>query len=63
VLELLATSLTNRRIAKTLFTTEKTVSVHVTRVLVKLQVANRSGAGAIAVGIGKALFCWCLPQG
>ena len=63
VLKLLATSLTNRRIAKTLFTTEKTVSVHVTRVLVKLQVANRSGAGAIAVGIGKALFCWCLPQG
>jgi DNA-binding NarL/FixJ family response regulator len=54
VLELLAKGLTNRRIAKTLFITEKTVSVHVTHILAKLQVTNRSEAGAIARGHGKA---------
>jgi DNA-binding NarL/FixJ family response regulator len=54
VLELLAEGLTNRRIAKTLFITEKTVSVHVTHILEKLQVTNRSQAGAIARGHGKA---------
>ena len=54
VLELLAMGLTNRRIAKTLFITEKTVSVHVTHILAKLQVTNRSEAGAIARGHGKA---------
>jgi DNA-binding NarL/FixJ family response regulator len=50
VLELLAEGLTNRRIAKNLFITEKTVSVHVTHILEKLQVTNRSEAGAIARG-------------
>jgi hypothetical protein len=40
----------SRRIAKTLFITEKTVSVHVTHILEKLQVTNRSEAGAIARG-------------
>jgi DNA-binding NarL/FixJ family response regulator len=54
VLELLAEGLTNRRIAKSLFITEKTVSVHVTHILEKLQVTNRSEAGAIARGHGKA---------
>ena len=54
VLELLAEGLTNRRIATTLFITEKTVSVHVTHILEKLQVTNRSQAGAIARGHGKA---------
>jgi DNA-binding CsgD family transcriptional regulator len=54
VLELLAEGLTNRRIAKALFITEKTVSVHVTHILAKLQVTNRSEAGAIARGHGKA---------
>ena len=54
VLELLAEGLTNRRIAKSLFITEKTVSVHVTHILEKLQVTNRSQAGAIARGHGKA---------
>ena len=54
VLELLAQGLTNRRIAKSLFITEKTVSVHVTHILEKLQVTNRSEAGAIARGHGKA---------
>jgi DNA-binding CsgD family transcriptional regulator/tetratricopeptide (TPR) repeat protein len=54
VLELLAEGLTNRRIAKSLFITEKTASVHVTHILAKLQVTNRSQAGAIARGHGKA---------
>jgi DNA-binding CsgD family transcriptional regulator/tetratricopeptide (TPR) repeat protein len=48
VLELLATGLTNKNIARTLFISEKTVSVHVTHILAKLQVTNRSEAGAIA---------------
>jgi Bacterial regulatory proteins, luxR family len=42
--------LSNRRIAKSLFITEKTVSVHVTHILEKLQVTNRSEAGALARG-------------
>jgi DNA-binding CsgD family transcriptional regulator/tetratricopeptide (TPR) repeat protein len=54
VLELLAEGLTNQRIAKTLFITEKTASVHVTHILAKLQVTNRSEAGAIARRHGKA---------
>jgi DNA-binding CsgD family transcriptional regulator len=54
VLELLAEGLTNRRIAKTLFITEKTASVHVTHILAKLQVTNRSEAGAMARGHAKA---------
>ena len=54
VLELLAEGFTNRRIATSLFITEKTVSVHVTHILEKLQVTNRSRAGAIARGHGKA---------
>jgi DNA-binding NarL/FixJ family response regulator len=54
VLELLAQGCTNRRIAKTLFITEKTVAVHVTHILAKLQVTNRSEAAAIARGHGKA---------
>jgi hypothetical protein len=53
VLELLAKGRTKRRIAKTLFIAEKTVSVHVTHILAKLQVTNRSEAGAIARGHGK----------
>ncbi len=54
VLELLAEGPTNRRIAKALFITEKTVSVHVTHILEKLQVTNRTEAGAIARGHGHA---------
>jgi hypothetical protein len=54
VLELLAKGRTKRRIAKTLFITEKTVSVHVTHILAKLQVTNRSEASARARGHGKA---------
>ncbi len=53
VLELLAEGFTNRRIAKSLFITEKTVSVHVTHILEKLQVTNRSQAGAIAAATAK----------
>jgi DNA-binding CsgD family transcriptional regulator/tetratricopeptide (TPR) repeat protein len=48
VLELLAAGLTNKNIARTLFISEKTVSVHVTHILAKLQVTNRSEAGALA---------------
>jgi DNA-binding CsgD family transcriptional regulator len=48
VLELLAEGCSNRRIAKTLFISEKTASVHVTHILAKLQVTNRSEAGALA---------------
>jgi DNA-binding NarL/FixJ family response regulator len=54
VLELLAEGFTNRRIARSLFISEKTVSGHVTQILEKLQVTNRSEAGAIARGHGKA---------
>jgi len=54
VLELLAEGLTNQRIAKTLFITEKTASVHVTHILAKLQVTNRSEAGAVARRHSKA---------
>ena len=53
MLELLAEGLTNRRIAKSLFITEKTVRVHVTHILEKLQVNNRGEAGAMARGHGK----------
>jgi DNA-binding NarL/FixJ family response regulator len=45
---LLAEGSTNRQIARALFITEKTVSVHVSRVLAKLTVTNRSAAAAVA---------------
>jgi DNA-binding CsgD family transcriptional regulator len=48
VLALLAEGSTNRQIARALFITEKTVSVHVSRVLAKLTVTNRSAAAAVA---------------
>ncbi|MFI5100271.1 MAG: LuxR C-terminal-related transcriptional regulator, partial [Actinomycetes bacterium] len=46
VLELLANGLTNRAIAQTLFNSEKTVSVHVSNILAKLGVSNRTEAAA-----------------
>ena len=46
VLELLANGLTNRAIAQTLFISEKTVSVHVSNILAKLGVSNRTEAAA-----------------
>jgi DNA-binding CsgD family transcriptional regulator len=48
VLELLANGATNRAIAQALFISEKTASVHVSRVLAKLGVPNRGAAAALA---------------
>jgi DNA-binding CsgD family transcriptional regulator/tetratricopeptide (TPR) repeat protein len=48
VLELLCAGATNRRIARQLFISEKTVSIHVSRILAKLDAANRGEAAAIA---------------
>jgi DNA-binding CsgD family transcriptional regulator len=39
---------TNRKIAKALFISEKTVGIHVSRILAKMQVPNRAAAAAIA---------------
>lgn len=48
VLRLLTTGASNRRIATELFITEKTASVHVSRILAKLGAGNRGEAAAIA---------------
>jgi DNA-binding CsgD family transcriptional regulator/tetratricopeptide (TPR) repeat protein len=48
VLRLVADGLTNRKIATRLFITEKTASVHVSRILAKLGAANRGEAAALA---------------
>jgi DNA-binding CsgD family transcriptional regulator/tetratricopeptide (TPR) repeat protein len=48
VLRLVAGGLTNRKIATTLYITEKTASVHVSRILNKLGSANRGEAAALA---------------
>jgi DNA-binding CsgD family transcriptional regulator len=48
VLDVLATGATNRAIAERLFISEKTVSVHVTNLLAKLGVSNRTEAAALA---------------
>jgi DNA-binding CsgD family transcriptional regulator len=48
VLELLADGATNRAIATRLVISEKTASVHVSRVLAKLGVPNRGAAAAVA---------------
>jgi DNA-binding CsgD family transcriptional regulator/tetratricopeptide (TPR) repeat protein len=52
VLTLLAAGRTNRQIGQELFITEKTASVHVSRILAKLGVAGRGEAAAIAHRIG-----------
>jgi DNA-binding NarL/FixJ family response regulator len=46
---------TNRQIGKELFNTEKTASIHVSRILAKLGVAGRGEAAATAhrLGLGK----------
>ena len=54
VLRLLADGRTNRQIADELFITPKTASVHVSRILMKLGVSNRSAAAAAAHRIGLA---------
>jgi len=48
VLTLLADGLSNRRIAEDLFISEKTVSVHISHILAKLGVTNRTEAAAAA---------------
>ena len=52
VLSLLGEGLTNREIAAELFISDKTASVHVSRILGKLSVANRAGAAAAAQRLG-----------
>jgi DNA-binding CsgD family transcriptional regulator len=52
VLTLVAAGRTNRQIGQELFITEKTASVHVSRILAKLAVAGRGEAAAIAHRLG-----------
>jgi DNA-binding CsgD family transcriptional regulator len=52
VLLLLAEGRTNRQIGERLFISEKTASVHVSRILAKLGVANRAEAAGIAHTLG-----------
>ena len=52
VLARLAQGDSNRHIARALFITEKTASVHVSNILSKLNVRNRAGATAIAHRLG-----------
>ena len=54
VLRLLAEGRTNRQIGDELFITPKTASVHVSRILTKLGVANRAQAAALAHRMGIA---------
>jgi DNA-binding CsgD family transcriptional regulator len=51
VLDLLATGATNHAIADALFITQKTASIHVGNILLKLGVSNRGQAAAIATSI------------
>ena len=53
VLVLLGTGATNRQIARRLFISDRTVGVHVSRVLHKLQVTNRAQAAALAVKVAR----------
>jgi DNA-binding NarL/FixJ family response regulator len=54
VLVLVAAGRTNRQIGEELFMSEKTASVHVSRILAKLEVATRGEAGAVAHKLGLA---------
>jgi DNA-binding CsgD family transcriptional regulator len=53
ILALLGTGATNRQIARKLFISERTVGVHVSRVLHKLQVTNRAQAAALAARVAR----------
>ena len=48
ILPLLVTGATNRGIARALFITERTASVHVSNILAKLGAANRTQAARVA---------------
>jgi DNA-binding CsgD family transcriptional regulator len=52
VLALLAEGMTNREIGERLFMAEKTASVHVSRILAKLDVRGRVGAATMAQRAG-----------
>lgn len=52
VLALLGEGMTNREIAATLVISDKTASVHVSRILAKLSVANRASAAVLAQRLG-----------
>jgi DNA-binding NarL/FixJ family response regulator len=52
VLALLAEGATNREIGATLFMAEKTASVHVSRILAKLDVRSRTEAAGVAHRLG-----------
>ena len=52
VLELIARGATNREIGAELFMAEKTASVHVSRILSKLDVRSRTEAAAVAHRVG-----------
>ena len=54
VLALLARGLTNREIGERLYISEKTVSVHVSRILAKLGVRGRVEAATAAERLGMA---------
>ncbi len=57
MLELVVSGATNREIGERLFMAEKTASVHVSRILAKLDVRSRTEAAAVAHrhGIGAEL--------
>jgi DNA-binding NarL/FixJ family response regulator len=52
VLQLVAEGCTNREIGERLFMSEKTASVHVSRIIAKLGAANRTEAAASAQRLG-----------
>jgi DNA-binding NarL/FixJ family response regulator len=52
VLALVAEGRSNRDIARELFITDKTASAHVSHILMKLGVANRASAAAVAHRLG-----------
>lgn len=52
MLELVAAGATNREVGQQLFMAEKTASVHVSRILAKLEVRSRTEAAAVAHRLG-----------
>jgi DNA-binding NarL/FixJ family response regulator len=61
VLALLARADSNRQIARALFISERTVAVHVSRILGKLGVRNRTEAATAGVRLGLARPGHALP--